>query len=151
MHNSGALWTDWVSCSVAVLVDWGWGPKMFFEPVPKCSPRFSNIFLRTVYVWAFEFVDNPTLLQFVIPVLMTEECFYSVFAFEMYLYSLVVTFRSLLLPTHQSGGGTNIFLVSISCGGAIPTPSSYLTPPHTLLISIHPYSPILSFQWHHLW
>ena len=52
-----------------MLVDGGWGAKMFLEPVPKCSPRFSNIFLRTVCVWAFEFLDYPTLLKFVVPVL----------------------------------------------------------------------------------
>ena len=34
-------------------------------------------------------------------------------------------------------GGTN-FLVCIPCGGAIPTPQSYLTPPRFLLIPIYP-------------
>ena len=76
---------------ISSLGDGGKSPKMFLEPVPKFSPRFSNIFLRTVYVRAFEFVDYPTLLKFVVPVLEChEECFYSVCAFEMYLYSLVV-------------------------------------------------------------
>ena len=65
---------------------------MFFELVPKCSPRLSNVHLRTVYVWGFEFVDKPTVLKFVVPVLgCHEKCFYDVCTFEMYLYSLVVT------------------------------------------------------------
>ena len=49
---------------------------VFLEPVPKCSPRFSNMFFGTVYVWAFKFVDYPTLLKFVVPVIgFHEECF----------------------------------------------------------------------------
>ena len=56
-------------------------------------PDSPNIFLRTVYVWAFKFVDYSTLLKFVVPVLgCHEECFYSVCTFEMYLYSLVAFF-----------------------------------------------------------
>ena len=71
---------------------------MFLEHVPKCSPIFSNVFLRIVYEWAFKFVDYPTLLKFVVPVLgCHEECFYSVCTFQMYLFSLVVAcpFKSL--------------------------------------------------------
>ena len=45
-----------------MVVDGGWGPEMFFESVPKGSAGFSNVFLGAVYVWAFEFVDYPTLL-----------------------------------------------------------------------------------------
>ena len=72
-------------------MDGGWDPAMFFEPVPKCSPRLSNVLLRTVYVWAFEFVDNPALLKFVVPILgCHEKCFYCVCTFEVYLYSLVI-------------------------------------------------------------
>ena len=64
---------------------------MFLESLPKCSPRFSNIFFGTVYVWAFKFVDYPTPLKFVVPVLgCHEECFCRVCTFEMYLYSLIV-------------------------------------------------------------
>ena len=65
VNNGEAVWADWVSCGAAVLMDGRWGPEMFFEPVPKYSPRLSNVLLRTVYVWAFEFVDNLTLLKFV--------------------------------------------------------------------------------------
>ena len=43
-----------------MVVDGGLGPEMFFESVPKGSARFSNVFLRAVYVLAFEFVDYPT-------------------------------------------------------------------------------------------
>ena len=72
---------------------------MFLEPVPKCSPRFSNIFLRTVYVWVFKFVDYPTVLKFVVPVLgCHEECFNIVCAFDVYLYSLVVAYPFEFLP-----------------------------------------------------
>ena len=49
-----------MSFSVAVLVDGGWGPEMLLYPVPQSSARFSSIFLRTIYMWAFEFVDYPT-------------------------------------------------------------------------------------------
>ena len=42
-----------------MLVDGGRCPEMFFEPVPKCSTIFSNVFSGAVYVLAFEFVDNP--------------------------------------------------------------------------------------------
>ena len=76
MYNCETAWADWMSHGIAVLMDGAWGPKMFFEPVPICSPRLSNIFLGTVYVWAFEFVDNPTLFKFVVPVLRcNKECF----------------------------------------------------------------------------
>ena len=44
-----------------MLVDGRWGPKMLFEPIAKCSPRFSNIFFRAVYVLPFKSVDYPTL------------------------------------------------------------------------------------------
>ena len=91
MNNGEAVWADWVSCGIDVLMDGGWDPEMFFEPVPKCSPRLSSVLLRTVYVWEFEFVDNPALLNFVVPVLgCHEQYFYSVCTFEVYSYSLVV-------------------------------------------------------------
>ena len=50
---------------VAVLVDRGRGLEMFFEPVPKCPTRFSNLFFGAVCMWAFEFVDNPTISSLV--------------------------------------------------------------------------------------
>ena len=51
-----------------MVVGGGLGPKMFFEHVSTCFPRFSNIFPGTVYMWEFEFVDYPTLLKFAVPV-----------------------------------------------------------------------------------
>ena len=48
-----------------MLVEGGRGPEMFLELIPKCSTRFSNVFIGAVYVWAFEFVDNFTLFKFV--------------------------------------------------------------------------------------
>ena len=51
-----------------MLVEGERGPEMFFELIPKCSTRFSNVFIGAVYVWAFEFVDYPTLLKFGAPV-----------------------------------------------------------------------------------
>ena len=73
MNSGEAVRADWVSCGTAMLMDGGWGPEMFFQPVPKCSPRLSNVLLRTVYVWAFKFVDNPALMKFVVPVLGCHE------------------------------------------------------------------------------
>ena len=43
-------------------MDVEWGPEMFFGSFPKGSAGFSNVFLRAVYVGAFEFVDYPTIL-----------------------------------------------------------------------------------------
>ena len=64
---------------------------MFFELVPECPARFSIVLLGAVYMWAFEFVEYPTLLKFVVFVFgCYKECFYSISTFEMYLYSLVV-------------------------------------------------------------
>ena len=117
MNNGEAIWADWVSCGAAVLMDEGWGPEMFFGPVPKCSPRLCNVLLRTVYVWAFEFVDNPALLKFVVLVLgCHNKCYYGVCTFEVYLYSLVVTwtfeflFQSLYVSNHYG----NVLLVVVS-------------------------------------
>ena len=45
-----------------MLMDRGWSFKVFLDPVPKCPARFSNIFLRAVYIWEFELVDNATFL-----------------------------------------------------------------------------------------
>ena len=99
VYNCEIVWADWVPHEIAVLMDREWGPKMVFQPVPKCSQRLSNIFLGTVYVWAFEFVDNPTLLKFVVPLLRChEESFCGVCPFEVYLYSLPVACPFEFLP-----------------------------------------------------
>ena len=42
-----------------MLVDGGWDPEMFFEPVPKCSASLSKILLRTVNSWVLVFVYDP--------------------------------------------------------------------------------------------
>ena len=62
VNNGKTFRADWVSCGVAMVVDGGWGPKVFFEPVAKSSARFSYVFFWTVYMWAFEFVNYSTLL-----------------------------------------------------------------------------------------
>ena len=91
MNNGEAVWADWVG--TAVLMNGGWDPEMFFEPVPKCSSRLSNVLLQTIYVWAFEYLDYPTLLKFVVLILgCHEKCFYGVGTFEVYLYSLVAAY-----------------------------------------------------------
>ena len=38
---------------------WGWGPKMFLEPVPKWSAWFSYILLWAVGVWALNLYITP--------------------------------------------------------------------------------------------
>ena len=76
-YNSKTVWTDLVTCWVAMLMDGGWSLKVFFDPVPKYPARFANIFLRAVYVWAFELVDKLTLLQFAVFIFgCHKECFY---------------------------------------------------------------------------
>ena len=52
-----------------MMVNWGWGPKMLLQPVPKSSTRFSYILFRTVDMWVFKFINYSNLLQFVAPVL----------------------------------------------------------------------------------
>ena len=42
-----------------MLEDGGWGPRLFFETVPKCSARFSYVFFGAFYMWAVKFVDYP--------------------------------------------------------------------------------------------
>ena len=61
--NSGKTFrADWVSRGATMVMDGGWGPKVFFEPVPKSSARLSYGILRAVYIWAFEFLDYFTLV-----------------------------------------------------------------------------------------
>ena len=62
VDNSKTFRAYWVSCGATVVVDGGWGPKVFFEPVPKSPARFSYVFLKAVCMWAFEFVDYSILL-----------------------------------------------------------------------------------------
>ena len=54
---------------MAVVVYRGWGPEVFFEPVPKGSARLPYVFFCTVDVWAFESIYDSTLLKFAISVL----------------------------------------------------------------------------------
>ena len=58
-----ALGAYWVSCTLAMVVFRGWGPQVFLESVPKGSAWFPYVFLRTVDVWAFKFIYNPTFLS----------------------------------------------------------------------------------------
>ena len=99
-----------------MLMHGGWSPKVFFDPVPKCSTRFSNIFFRADYVWAFEFVDNPTFLQIIVFIFAcNKEGFYSVCAFEMHLYSFVSTcpFELLTYSLYAWNHYGNVFVVVV--------------------------------------
>ena len=52
-----------------MVVNRGWGPKMFLQPVPKGSARFPYIFFWTVDLWSFKSIYDSTLLKFAVPVL----------------------------------------------------------------------------------
>ena len=79
MYYSEAVWTDWVSCRIAVLVD-GDGTLKFLWACPHHVLPDSPIYPSgTVYVWSFKFVDYPTLLKFVVPVLGFQEGVFIVF------------------------------------------------------------------------
>ena len=54
VDNSKTFRTDRVSCVATMVMEWGLGPEVFFEPVPKISAGFSYVFLRAVYMQAFE-------------------------------------------------------------------------------------------------
>ena len=59
-----------------MLMDGEWSFKVFFDPISKSPARFSDIFLRAVYVWAFKLVDNLTFLHFAVFICgCHEECF----------------------------------------------------------------------------
>ena len=62
MDYGETVWADHMSCGTGMLVDEGWDPKMFLEPLPKCSSSLSNVLLRTVNMWALVFVYDPTFL-----------------------------------------------------------------------------------------
>ena len=99
MYSSKTVWTDWMPSWVAMLMNGGWSLKVFFDHIPKCPARFCNIFLRTVYMWIFQLIDNPTFLQFAVFIFGCHEEFcYCVCALEMQLYSFVVTCLFELLP-----------------------------------------------------
>ena len=86
MYYGEAVWTTWVSCSVATLMDGGWSPEVHLYPVPQCSARLCNVLVWAIYIWELEFVYYATFMQFVVLVLGShEECFNSVYAFEMNL------------------------------------------------------------------
>ena len=84
VNNDETFKAHQVSCRV--VVNKGWGPKMFLEPVPKGSAGFPYIFFWTIDVLAFESIHIFTLLTFTVPVLGGhEEGFYGVGFLEMYL------------------------------------------------------------------
>ena len=62
LNNGKTFWADWVPCRLAMVVDRGWGPKMFLDPAPKSSTRFHYIFLCAVDMWTLKFINNCTLL-----------------------------------------------------------------------------------------
>ena len=69
-----------------MVVDWGWGPKMLLEPVPKSSIRFSYVLFWTVDMGAFKFINSSTLLLILCPCPGGhKEGFYGVVTSEMYL------------------------------------------------------------------
>ena len=69
-----------------MVVNRGWGPKMFLEPVPKGSARFPYIFFWIVDVWAFKSIIDSIPLKVAVPVLGDhEEGLYGDGTLEMYL------------------------------------------------------------------
>ena len=62
VYYAETIRADWMSCGGAMLVDRGWSPKMFFEPVLKCPTSLSNTFLRAVDLRALVFVQDPTIV-----------------------------------------------------------------------------------------
>ena len=62
MDYAETVCADWVSCGACMLMDRGWGPEMFFEPIPKCSASLSNVLLRAVDMWVLIFGYDPTFL-----------------------------------------------------------------------------------------
>ena len=65
MDYAETMWADQISCGAGVLVDGGWGPEVFFEPIPKCSASLSSVLLRTAYMWTPKFVYDPTFCSLV--------------------------------------------------------------------------------------
>ena len=69
----------------------GWSPEVFLEPVPKGSARFSYILLWTIEVLAPKCRYHTTLLKFAVPLLGGhEEGFYGACPLKMYLDPQVV-------------------------------------------------------------
>ena len=62
VYDVEALWTEWVACSTAMLVNGRWSLKMFINPFSQCSARFSYIFIWTVDVRTLEMVDDSTFV-----------------------------------------------------------------------------------------
>ena len=75
-----------------MVVDRGWDPKMFLEPVPKGSTGFPYLFFWTVDVWAFKSIYDSTLFKFAVPIHGGhEEGFYGIGTLEMTLDPQVIT------------------------------------------------------------
>ena len=64
---------------------------MFLEPIPKCPARLTYVFFCAVDVWAFVFVNNPTLLSLLsLSFWCHEKLLDGLCSFEMYLYALFI-------------------------------------------------------------
>ena len=67
VNNGETFWSYWVSCRVAVVVYRGWGPEVFFEPVPQrfCQiPPCIPLYIWCVGIWIYIWL---TLLKFCCP------------------------------------------------------------------------------------
>ena len=62
VYDVKAVWAYWVDCGATVLMDGRGSLDVFFNPVSKSSPRFTNVCLWAVDVGTFEMVDDSTLL-----------------------------------------------------------------------------------------
>ena len=63
VYDVKAVWAYWMACRATVLMDGRWSLEVFFDPVSKSPPRFTNVCLWAVDVRGFEMVDDPTLLS----------------------------------------------------------------------------------------
>ena len=80
-----------------MVMNWGGGLLMFFEPLCKGSCRFSNIFFLTPIFIAFVSVYDSTFVGNRILVLWShQEAFDGLTSFKVYLYPIFLT--SVLYP-----------------------------------------------------
>ena len=70
----------------------GEGLKMFFEPVSKCSCRFTNVLFITLNPGTFVSAEHPTLMCGGISIFWDyQEVLDGSSSLEMYLYPMLVT------------------------------------------------------------
>ena len=60
LYDVKALWTEWVSCWITVLMNGGWSLEMFFNPFFQCTAWFPYVFIWTVDVGTPKVVDDST-------------------------------------------------------------------------------------------